>query len=188
MFNHQFNKGLTLKQLAIWLFIASTTTAADVELFDDPDSCNGKAAAFCLGVEFDTCCYRADKLYGSAGVGFVSTGTLQVYSKQNDQYCGVPISSENNTPVCIVSHLDLTISAALYRNHRVLGRMDCKREIKYQKLSLESSKTENSILSVMRKKLRLSHQVTEKALTMPPTLSSMRMLSGAMCPLNTRML
>ncbi len=106
---------LTLKQLAIWLSITCTATAADVELFDDPDSCSSSAAAFCLVITQDTGCYRADRLYGSAGVGFVSDDTLQAYSMQNGQYCGVSFSAEYNTPICIITNLYLAISAALYR-------------------------------------------------------------------------
>lgn len=141
LFNQpSINMGLTPKQLAIWLSITCTATAADVELFDDPDSCSGSAAAFCLGVTQDTCCYRADKLYGSAGVGFVRDGTLQAYSMQNGQYCGVPFSAEYNTPICVITNLDLTISAALYRARRVAGRMDSQRQIKYQKAQLGAIK------------------------------------------------
>jgi len=134
---------LTLRQLTtifIWLSLATTTLAADIELFEEPNSCSNTAKALCRGVVHNTCCYRNDLLFGSAGVGFASTGTLQAYARQNNNFCAVPASSQYNTPVCIITGLYSSLSGAVYRERRISRRMEGSSEFKNQMAELMTVK------------------------------------------------
>jgi hypothetical protein len=106
-----------LATLLIFLFAATTTAAADTELFKNKNACD-RAGAICRGVAGNTCCYVTGRLWGSARVGFVITGTLQLYARRGESYCGVSISREAYTPVCIYSQLNSSVGGAVYRARR----------------------------------------------------------------------
>lgn len=107
-----------LTTLLLCLSAATTTAAVDVELFENPESCD-LTGGICRDVVGETCCHVTNRLWGSAGVGFVTSGSLQLYSSQAGVTCALPISTEYNTPICIGSGFDLVVSGAVYRARRV---------------------------------------------------------------------
>ncbi|KAI8938677.1 hypothetical protein NX059_004545 [Plenodomus lindquistii] len=111
-----------LATLLIFLSAATTTAAADLELFENENACD-RAGGICRNIQDNTCCYVTGRLWGSAGVGFVTSGTLQLYTRQDNIYCSISISNEYNTPVCILSGLDSSVGGAVYRARRVRGTM-----------------------------------------------------------------
>ena len=108
-------------------------TAVNLRLWENPDGCDGKTAR-CMNVAPHTCCLARGRLWGSGSADGGGAGDeAQIWSKQGEKYCAVPLGPEKPIPVCLVSTIGSSVGGIVWerpgRNSSMAKNLQCEASV-----------------------------------------------------------